>query len=722
MYQELINQKLESDLQLKSKQVENVISLLNEGCSVPFIARYRKELTGSLSDEVLRNFVEKYTYYNNFYDRLDTILKSIDEQGKLTDEIKNSLFNARTLSELEDIYRPYKPKKKTRASIAREAGLEGLSEYLLKQVNKPELNEFVKTFINPEKKINNAEDAIQGAKDIIAENISDNSNYRKFIRSNVIKNFNVSTKLNKKDADELEKFAQYYDYSEPVCKIASHRVLAISRGEKLGVLKIDITGRDETNINHIKKDIIKNNSPFEEILTSAIEDAYKRLIKPSIDNEVFSSLLETSENTSIEVFKSNLKELLLQSPTKNKVVLGFDPGIRTGCKIGIVDRLGKVLYTGVLYGTVDKKDILEKEGIKLASLITKYKVDLISLGNGTGGRESERFIKEYLFDKFPNCKIDYVITNEAGASVYSASKLGTKEFPNLDVSVRSAISLARRVQDPLAELVKIDPKSIGVGQYQHDMNQKHLGEALGGVVENCVNLVGVDLNHASPSLLSYVSGINSTIATNIVTYREANGEFTSRKELLNVPKLGQKAFEQCAGFLRISDHYPLDNTGIHPESYEITLNLLKEIGCSLEDLGSPILIKKLDSINIDSTSKKLNVGVETLKDIILELEKPGRDIRDLNAQAILRNDVTDIKDLQVGMELDGTVRNIIDFGAFIDIGVHQDGLVHISEISDKFIKHPLDALKIGQIVKVKVIQVDANKKRIGLSIKQVGKE
>ena len=436
-------------------------------------------------------------------------------------------------------------------------------------------------------------------------------------------------------------------------------------------------------------------------------------------HEILSDLTEISESTSIEVFKSNLKELLLEAPTKNKVVLGFDPGIRTGCKIGIVDRLGKVLFTGVLYGTSDKEEILKNEAKKLAVLIAKYKVDLISLGNGTGGRESERFIKKYLFEDYPQCKVDYVITNEAGASVYSASKLGTQEFPNLDVSVRSAISLARRVQDPLAELVKIDPKSIGVGQYQHDMNQKHLGEALGGVVENCVNQVGVDVNSASPSLLTYVSGINSSIASNIVKYREENGEFKSRKDLLKVSKLGEKAYQQCAGFLRINDHYPLDNTGIHPESYEVALKLLKLINASIDEVGEDTLALKLaNAKNISVLAKELKVGEETLKDIIEELEKPGRDIRDINVKAELRNDVCDITDLKEGMILDGTVRNIIDFGAFIDIGVHQDGLVHISEISSKFIKHPLDALHIGQIVKVKVISVDVKKRRIGLSIKQ----
>ena len=719
MYQELIKEKLQLDLDIPAKYVENVINFLNEGCTIPFIARYRKEWTGSMSDEKLRIFSEKFNYYSNFYDRLDTILRSIEEQGKLTDEIRNALNNAKTLSELEDIYRPFKPKKATRASKAKEKGLEPLATYLLLQVNNGDFDKVVASFINEEKGVKNVEDAIQGAKDIIAEMISDEAKYRKFIRNNMMKTFQITTKKTPKGVDEREIFNMYYDYSESLSKVASHRILAINRGEKLGILKVELTGDDSTNTMHIASKIVKKNSPFEGILLDTIEDAYKRLIKPSIDNEILSDLTEISESTSIEVFKSNLKELLLEAPTKNKVVLGFDPGIRTGCKIGIVDRLGKVLFTGVLYGTSDKEEILKNEAKKLAVLIAKYKVDLISLGNGTGGRESERFIKKYLFEDYPQCKVDYVITNEAGASVYSASKLGTQEFPNLDVSVRSAISLARRVQDPLAELVKIDPKSIGVGQYQHDMNQKHLGEALGGVVENCVNQVGVDVNSASPSLLTYVSGINSSIASNIVKYREENGEFKSRKDLLKVSKLGEKAFQQCAGFLRINDHYPLDNTGIHPESYEVALKLLKLINASIDEVGEDTLALKLvNAKNISVLAKELKVGEETLKDIIEELEKPGRDIRDINVKAELRNDVCDITDLKEGMILDGTVRNIIDFGAFIDIGVHQDGLVHISEISSKFIKHPLDALHIGQIVKVKVISVDVKKRRIGLSIKQ----
>ena len=724
MYELEIVRRLQNDLNLTEKQVITVIGLLNEGCTIPFIARYRKEQTNSMTDDVLRVFYEKYSSYLNFYDRLNTILKSIEEQGQLTNEIKESLMNAKTLSELEDIYRPYKPKKKTRASIAKAKGLEPLALFILEQkAGSLSLNEEAEKYLTEE--VKSIEEAIQGASDIIAEIVSDNAEYRKFIRANTMKKGLVKTSRKEKGADdEYNTFEMYYkDYNEPVNKIPSHRVLAINRGEKLNILKVEIVDPTIENIEHITKDIIKMNSPFKNVIENAIVDSYNRLIKPSIENEIRADILEASENSSIEVFKANLKELLLESPTRNKVVLGFDPGIRTGCKIGIVDQYGKLLYTGIINATKGNDEIYQKEAMKLAHLIEKYKVDLISLGNGTGGRESERFLKKFLFEAYPSCNVDYVITNEAGASVYSASKLGAKEFPDLDVSVRSAISLARRVQDPLAELVKIDPKSIGVGQYQHDMNQKHLGEALGGVVENCVNQVGVDVNFASSSLLTYISGINSSIAQNIVTYREKNGPFKSRRDLLNVPKLGEKAFVQCAGFLRISDNYPLDNTGIHPESYEATIKLLNKVGLSLEDIGSDILTMKLEMIkDRKKLAGELNLGEETLNDIIIELEKPGRDIRDLNVKAELKNDVCEISDLKEGMILNGTVRNILDFGCFVDIGVHQDGLIHISELSNKFIKHPLDVVKIGQIVKVKVISVDVNKKRIGLSLKQATEE
>lgn len=716
---DLIKQKLVEDLDLSQIQVNNVIEMLDQGDTIPFIARYRKEKTNSMTDETLRIFDEKYHYYLNFYERLDTIIKSIDEQGLLTDEITSSLYNAKTLSELEDIYRPFKPKRKTRASIAKQKGLEPLAKFILEQNNLVNFDNFVKTFISEEKGVSSSLDAINGAKDIIAEIISDNADYRKFIRKNTFnKGMIVSTKI--KDETEKVIFEQYYDYSEKVNRIPAHRILAINRGENVGILKVTIQDPLEENTSFIERKIIKKNSPFELILKETILDSYSRLIKPSIENEIRNDITEASENTSIEVFKANLKELLLESPIRNKVVLGFDPGFRTGCKLGIVDQTGKVLFTGVSYATLGKEDILIKEADKIVQLIAKYKVNLISLGNGTASRESEAFLKKYVFDRYPMLKdnVSYIITNEAGASVYSASKLGIKEFPNLDVSVRSAISLARRVQDPLAELVKIEPKAIGVGQYQHDMNQKHLSEALGGVVENCVNQVGVDVNNASPSLLNYISGINASIAENIVKYKESNGPFKSRSELLNVPKLGKKAFEQCAGFLRINDSYKLDSTGIHPESYEITLKLLKKYELSLDDIGTERIKVSLDSIDIEKVSKELNVGIETLKDIILELEKPGRDIRDLNKKAMLRNDVTDISDLKIGMILDGTVRNILDFGVFVDIGVHQDGLVHISHLSNGFVKHPLDVIKIGEIVKVKVISIDVEKKKISLSIKE----
>lgn len=717
MYEELINQKLSEELDISLKQVEAVIALLNEGDTIPFIARYRKEATGSMSDETLRKFYEKYNSLLNFYDRLNTIYNSITEQEKMTDEISKALFNAKTLSELEDIYRPFKPKRKTKASIAKEKGLEPLATYILDQKGIIPIEEYSLQFVNEEKGVSSSSDAIQGAEDIIAEIISDDAKVRKILRDNTFKFGKIITKQAKEE--ERGVFQMYYDYSENINRIVSHRILAINRGEKEGILKVSIES-PENNINLIEKRYIRRDSIFKPYLQEAILDSYKRLIMPSIENEIRSDLFQMAENVSIEVFKANLKELLLQAPTKNKVILGFDPGIRTGCKIAIIDRVGKVLHHDIVFSTGRDEKVIERDSIKLAKMILEYKVDLISLGNGTASRESEKFIRELVFDRFPNCKVDYVITNEAGASVYSASELATKELPDLDVSYRGAVSMARRVQDPLAELVKIDPKAVGVGQYQHDMNQKHLAEALGGVVENCVNNVGVDVNSASPSLLSYVSGINSTIAKNIVAYRETNGKFEERKQLLNVSKLGNKAYEQCAGFLRIQDGYPLDNTGIHPESYGITLSLLKELNLRLEDIGTKEFIEKLNKIdNLEEISSLLNVGQETLFDIIEELKKPGRDIRDLNVQAKLDNSVMSIEDLKEGMILDGTVRNIIDFGAFVDIGVHQDGLVHISEISSKFIKHPLDVLKIGDIVKVKVISLDIKKKRIGLSIKQV---
>ena len=720
MHIDLIKTRLKDDLDLSELQVNNVIEMLDQGDTIPFIARYRKEKTNSMTDETLRTFDEKYKYYINFYDRLDTIVKSIQDQGLYTPEIEANLFNAKTLSELEDIYRPYKPKKKTRASLAKAKGLQPLADYIYVQILDKDLNIYAASFIDEEKGVKSIEEALQGAKDIIAEKISDEASYRKFIRNNTFKNGLICSSKNKDEEGKIV-FDLYYSYQEKINKIPAHRILAINRGENLGVLKVSIQDPVDDNLAYLSKKIIKKASPFNDILVEVIADSYNRLIKPSIENEIRNDLTEASENTSIEVFKLNLKELLLEAPVKNKIVLGFDPGFRTGCKLGIVNQNGTVLYTGVCYVTIGSEEQFTKEAERLYLLIKKFNVNLISLGNGTASRESEAFINKFLFARHPDLKeqIDYIITNEAGASVYSASKLGIKEFPNLDVSVRSAISLARRVQDPLAELVKIDPKSIGVGQYQHDMNQKHLSEALGGVVENCVNQVGVDVNNASPSLLTYVAGINSSIADNIVKYKDENGPFKNRKDLLNVPKLGKKAFEQCAGFLRISDGYKLDSTGIHPESYDITIKLLNSLGIKLDDIGTANCESKLQSINLEKFAKELNVGIQTLEDIIHELEKPGRDIRDINKKAILRNDVTDITNLQVGMVLDGTIRNIIDFGAFVDIGVHQDGLVHISQLSTGYVKHPLDVVKIGQIVKVKVISVDVDKKKIGLSMKEV---
>ena len=700
MYEDLIISKLEEECDVSKEHAQAVIDMLGEGNTIPFIARYRKEKTGSMSDETLRNFYEKYTYLVNFYDRLNTISNSITEQGKMTDEINKALFSAKTLSELEDIYRPYKPKKKTRAIIAKEKGLEPLADFILSQDESKSFKEYAKEFINEEKKVLTVEEAIQGAKDIIAEIFSDSAKIRKSIRNNTFKKGLIVTK--KDGEDERGTYQMYYDYSENIARIVSHRILAINRGEKEKILKVTISSPDDENKNYISKIYVKSKGEYKELLDEVIDDSYKRLIMPSIENEIRTDLFSMAENTSIEVFKSNLKELLLCAPTHNKVILGFDPGIRTGCKIAIVDQTGKVLYHEVLFATINDEKRLKVEAMKLAKMIIDYKVDLISLGNGTASTESERFIRDLVFKLYPQAKVDYVITNEAGASVYSASKLATEELPDLDVSYRGAVSMARRVQDPLAELVKIDPKSIGVGQYQHDMNQKHLSEALGGVVESCVNTVGVDLNVASPSLLSYVAGINNTIAKNIVSYREANGEF-----------------EQCAGFLRIRDADPLDNTGIHPESYDTASKLLSILNIEKKDIGTQKCVDALNSsINVEQLAVKLNVGRETLLDIIEEIKKPGRDIRDLNVQAKLDNDVIDIADLKEGMILNGTVRNIIDFGAFVDIGVHQDGLVHISQISSKYIKHPLDVLKIGDIVKVKVISLDIAKKRIGLSIKE----
>ena len=710
-----INKILTEEFKLKQEQVDAVATMLDNGDTIPFIARYRKEVTGSLDDETLRKLYDRREYLKNLNDRMETIINSIDEQGKLTEELKSQIENVKTLTELEDLYRPYKPKKKTRAIIAKEKGLEPLANYLLRQIDDKNLNEYVKEFINEEKGVNTSLEALQGAKDIIAEIISDEAEYRSYIRKIDYKEGLITSKELKKE--EKGVYDMYSDYQEALYRIAPHRILAMNRGEKQKYLKINIITPEEKIIDYLSKKIIKNSSPFKEILLDAIKDSYNRLISPSIENEIRNDLTTKAEEASMNVFKENLHQLLLQAPMKNKVVLGFDPGYAHGCKIAIIDRTGKVLDTTVIYPTEPRKEI-EKSSLILSRLIKKYNVDLIALGNGTASRESEKFIRDLLSTlKLDNCQ--YVIVSESGASIYSASPLAKKEFPDFDVNLRSAVSIARRLQDPLAELVKITPESIGVGQYQHDMNQKRLKEVLGGVVENCVNTVGVDLNSASSSLLEYVSGISPTLANNIVLYRDNNGEFKSRNDLLKVNKLGPKAFEQCAGFLRIQGNNPLDNTSVHPESYPITLNLLKKLNISLNELGNEECINKLNNINnVSLLAKELNVGEPTLVDIIEELKKPGRDIRETAEESILRSDVIDITDLKEGMILKGTVRNIMDFGCFVDIGVHVDGLVHISELSNKYIKHPLDVVSVNQIVKVKVISIDVNKKRIGLSIKQ----
>lgn len=712
-----INRIIAEELSLTEKQVETVATLLDEGNTIPFIARYRKEMTGSLDDEILRKLFDRRAYLNNLLERKQTVLKTIEEQGKLTDELSMQIENCLTLNELEDIYRPYKPKKKTRAVIAKEKGLAPLADYILRQIDDKDLSNYVLEFINEEKGVLTTEEALQGAKDIIAEVISDEAKYRSFIRKEDYKQGLISSKeiLH----EEKGTYDMYQDYQEAISRIAPHRIMAINRGEKQKYLKIKLITPDEDIIEYLKRKIIRKNSPFADFLIEVIKDSYTRLIAPSIENEIRSDLLEKAEEASMLVFKQNLHQLLLTAPMKNKVVLGFDPGYAHGCKIAVVDQTGKVLDTTVIYPTEPRKD-LEKSGLILSRLIKKHQVDLIALGNGTASRESEKFIRDLLQTVTFDRPCQYVIVSESGASIYSASPLAKKEFPDYDVNLRSAVSIARRLQDPLAELVKITPESIGVGQYQHDMNQKRLKEVLGGVVEDCVNNVGVDLNSASPSLLEYVSGISPSLANNIVDYREKNGKFTSRKELLKVNKLGPKAYEQCAGFLRIQDQYPLDNTSVHPESYPIALKLLEKLQIKLDEITLEESRVKLDNIsNISSLCAELNVGEPTLKDIIEELKKTGRDIREKAEESILRNDVIDITDLKEGMILKGTIRNIMDFGCFVDIGVHTDGLVHISELSNKYVKHPLDVVTVNQIVKVKVISLDINKKRIGLSMKNV---
>ncbi len=712
----LINQIAE-ELSIKYSQAENTIKLIDEGNTIPFIARYRKEVTGGLSDEILRNFNDRLMYLRNLEERKAEVVKSIDEQGKLTDELLQEIAICKTLAEVEDVYRPYKQKKKTRATVAKAKGLEPLANIILEQTETEDINKIAEQFISEEKEVSSVDEAISGALDIIAEQISDEPKFRKYIKKICYRYGTLVTSATK--PDEKSNYEMYYDYKEVVNKIPSHRILAINRGETEEFLKVKIEKDENKILFYIERDIIKGNTQFTEMLKATILDSFKRLIEPSIDREIRSDLTEKAEEQAIKVFGQNAKQLLLGAPIKGKTVMGFDPAYRTGCKIAIIDDTGKVLDTETVYPTAPQNDI-DGSKSKLLALIEKDKIDMIAIGNGTASRESEMFVADMLKDTKRD--VHYVIVSEAGASVYSASKLATEEYPDINVSIRGAISIARRLQDPLAELVKIDPKAIGVGQYQHDVNQKRLAESLTGVVEDSVNKVGVDVNTATPSLLSYVSGINNTIAKNIVKYRDENGKFKNRKDLLKVTKLGKVAFEQCAGFVRIFDgDNPLDITAVHPESYSQTEKLLSLLGFSANDLTDKQklsdLRKKLESINVAQTATELEIGEMTLQDIISELSKPGRDPREDMPKPVFRNDVLKFEDLQEGMILTGTVRNVIDFGAFVDIGVKHDGLVHISEMSDSFIKSPSQVVSVGDIVKVKVIKIDFERQKVGLSMK-----
>ena len=714
-----INQKLTEELAVKRWQIDAAVKLIDEGNTIPFISRYRKEVTGSLNDEQLRKLYERLVYLRNLEEKKEQVISSIEEQGKLTEELKQQILAAETQVTVEDLYRPYRPKRRTRATIAKEKGLEPLAAYIMLQNAKEPLEETAQQYISDEKGVKNAADAIAGAKDIIAETISDNADYRSWIRKTTIKKGKVVSAA--KDPDAESVYEMYYEFEEPVSKLAGHRILALNRGEKEKFLTVKVEAPEEDILRYLEKKTIRRDNPYTApVLKDTVEDSYHRLIAPAIEREIRNELTEKAEDGAIEVFGKNLHQLLMQPPIAGKVVLGWDPAFRTGCKLAVVDPTGKVIGTTVIYPTAPttpqkikaSKDLLKK-------IIPKYHISLISLGNGTASRESEQFIVE-LLKEIPE-QVQYVIVNEAGASVYSASKLASEEFPNFDVGQRSAASIARRLQDPLAELVKIDPKSIGVGQYQHDMNQKKLGESLSGVVEDCVNKVGVDLNTASAPLLSYISGISSTIAKNIVSYREENGRFTDRKELLKVPKLGPKAYEQCAGFMRIQGgKNPLDATGVHPESYDAAEKLLKKQGFAPEDItGHHLTGLSLTIKDYGKLAEELGIGEITLRDIVKELEKPARDPRDEMPKPILRTDVLEMKDLKEGMVLKGTVRNVIDFGVFVDIGVHQDGLVHISQITDRYIKHPLEAVSVGDIVDVKVMSVDLKKKRIQLTMRGI---
>lgn len=725
----IISEELSKELNIKKSQAESVIRLIDEGNTIPFIARYRKEATGSLDDEVLRRFDARLKYLRNLEDKKNTVLESISSQGKLTPELEKSIAEAMTLVEVDDLYRPYKPKRRTRATIAREKGLEGLADTILAQEIEVPVEEVAMDYITAEdddiedeKRVLSIEDAIEGAQDIIAEEISDNANFRSLIRELSFEDGKLVSQA--KDSQSESVYDMYYDYSEDISKIASHRVLAINRGEKEKFLKIKISAPEEDILSYLARHVLINkgskpthpvyNEYTEEVIREAIADSYKRLIAPAIERELRSQLMEEAEDKSIKVFSKNLEQLLMQAPIINKVVLGWDPAFRTGCKLAVVDEYGKVLDTSLVFPTEPQNKIAEARSV-VRDLIFKYDINLIAIGNGTASRESEQIVADIIKD----LDVQYVIVNEAGASVYSASKLATEEFPDYNVGERSAISIARRLQDPLAELVKIDPKSIGVGQYQHDMNQKKLSESLDHVVEKSVNEVGVDVNTASVSLMEHVSGISKSIAKNIVSYREENGRFSSRKELLKVKKLGPKAYEQCAGFMKVSDsENPLDNTTVHPESYAATEKLLKTLGYSIHDVGS-IRESDLDlsDAQYEELSNQLEIGEITLRDIVKELKKPGRDPREEMPQPILRKDVLTMEDLEEGMVISGTVRNVVDFGAFVDIGVHQDGLVHISQlVENRFVKHPLDIVSVGDIVDVKVLDVDVARHRIQLSM------
>ena len=719
-----IIQTIAGELNVKYSQVEAAVKLIDEGNTIPFIARYRKEVTGGLSDEQLRELGERLNYLRNLETRKEEVVKIIDEQGKLTDEIMQSIEASKTLAEVEDIYRPYKQKKKTRATVAKAKGLEPLAEIILKQKEQKDIKEIAKEYITKnveevekDKIVETVEDAIQGALDIIAEMISDEPKYRKEIKRQCYREATINTKAI--DKEQKSSYEMYYEFSETIRTIPSHRILAINRGEKEKFLKVSIEKPEEKILNYIQKYVIKGDTQFTQMLIDTIADGYRRLIEPSIDREIRNDLTEKAEEKAIKVFGENAKQLLLGAPIKNKTVMGFDPAYRTGCKIAVIDETGKLLEYTTVYPTEPQNDVVGAKK-ELLKLIEKYNVNMIAIGNGTASRESEMFVADMI--KEVKHEVCYVIVSEAGASVYSASKLATEEYPDINVSIRGAISIARRLQDPLAELVKIEPKAIGVGQYQHDVNQKRLEESLTGVVESAVNKVGVDVNTATPSLLSYVSGLNKTISKNIVRYRDENGKLKNRKELLKVPKLGKVAYEQCAGFLRILDgNNPIDSTAVHPESYEAVEKLLTNLGYTKQDLLDKEKIStiraKLNELNIDKVASELEIGKPTLIDIIEELSKPGRDPRDEMPKPILRQDVLKFEDLKEGMILTGTVRNVIDFGAFVDIGVKHDGLVHVSELSDKFVKNPSDFVSIGDIVKVKVIGIDNERQKVKLSMK-----